>query len=310
MSNHHDYGVEVDGLQVHRRPRFTFGGRTKTHFTNSPGLTCHIPAGSITGLFGLNGVGKSTFLRAMAGRIPITGGQLTFTHAPAGAALSDLAPMLVGDPNEVPDLHVGDTPQFHQAFRPRWNQTLFDALVEEFEIPTDTDFKKLSRGQQSLTMAALGLASGEGLIAFDEVTSGVDQEARVKFTEVLLHRHERTQATYVLSSHLVDELDGIVDHTIVLTHGEVRFCGSPDNLREQFMTIHADQGAVSKLAESILPPLKLVETNDPGLVVTVPDGHVREKLAQATKAQGFATEWPTLAQASVYITEPKKPLGR
>lgn len=316
MSAHHSYGVDVSSLHI--RSQGATKKRTKgaksDGFADSAGLTCTVPAGSITGLFGLNGVGKTTLLEAMSGRIPFASGHLTYTEAPVGSSLDDLTPMLVGNPDEVPHENVGSVPKYHRALRPRWDQDLFDSLVEAFSIPTDTSFEKMSRGQKSLTMAALGLASGEGFIAFDEVTSGVDQEARANLLDVLLHRHGRDNATYMLSSHLVEELDGVIDHVIVMTKGEVVYCGSPDDLREQFITFHSSAEDVQKLLRENLSTEELaaarfIDSEDAGIVVRLPDSDSRQRMETAAQDANIHHEWPSLAQVSVYATEGHQPCG-
>lgn len=316
MSTHHSYGVDVSSLHIRSQgaTKKRKKGAKSDAFADSAGLTCTVPAGSITGLFGLNGVGKTTLLEAISGRIPFAGGHLTYTAAPVGSTLDDLAPMLVGNPDEVPDERVDSVPKYHRALRTRWDQDLFDSLVETFKVPTDTDFKKLSRGQKSLTMAALGLASGEGLIAFDEVTSGVDQEARANLIETLLHRHDRDNATYILSSHLVEELDGVIDHVIVMTKGAVLYCGPPDDLREQFITFHSSRQEVQRLLRENLTPkdftaARFIGSEDPGIVVRLSDGDSRRPIETAAQDANIHHEWPSLAQVSVYATEVHQPCG-
>src|SRR5690625_2929106 len=120
-----------------------------------------VPAGSITGLLGRNGAGKTTIMSIIAGQDRATSGEVLvnghtpFEHAPTLAQIS-----YVRDNQRYPDNYrLGHVLRIAPHFAANWDEDLAAELVERFMIPTSTRISKLSRGQLSAVAVVLGLAS-------------------------------------------------------------------------------------------------------------------------------------------------------
>lgn len=104
---------------------------------------------------------------------------------------------------------------------PHWSQATADRLIELFRIPTKTVVKKFSRDQVSALGIVLGLASRAPITFFDEPYLGLDATARAIFYEELMRDYAEHPRTIVLSTHLIDEMDQLLERVIVLDQGHV-----------------------------------------------------------------------------------------
>ena len=113
-----------------------------------------------------------------------------------------------------------------------------------FRIPKKTIIKKFSRGQFSGLGIVLGLASRAPITFFDEPYLGLDATARTHFYDVLLRDFAEHPRTIVLSTHLIDEMDKILEHVIILDRGRVVKDALADDLRGQAHSVSGRASAI------------------------------------------------------------------
>ncbi len=210
-------------------------GLTRVHKTTRAldDVSVQIRANTITGLLGRNGAGKTTFMSlATAQDRPTAGTVRVLGEAPFENAhvLEQLC--FIRDNQRYPD----DYALMHalraaRIFYPNWDQGLADELVELFRIPPKTMIKKFSRGQFSALGIVLGLASRAPVTFFDEPYLGLDATARAYFYDVLLRDYQAHPRTIVLSTHLIDEMDRLLERVVILDRGRVVRDADVDELR-------------------------------------------------------------------------------
>lgn len=196
-------------------------------------VTVDISSGVITGLLGRNGAGKTTFMalataqdRPSSGEVQVLGHD-PFEHA---ATLEQLC--FIRDNQRYPDEY-----KLKHAIRaasfsyPEWSQETADRLIELFRLPTKPVIKKFSRGQLSALGIVLGLASRAAVTFFDEPYLGLDATARAIFYDELLRDYAEHQRTIVLSTHLIDEMDRLLERVVILDQGRVVRHADVDELR-------------------------------------------------------------------------------
>lgn len=210
-------------------------GLTRTHkrVRALDDVSVSIAENTITGLLGRNGAGKTTFMslvtaqdRPTSGTISVHG-ESPFENA---AALERMC--FIRDNQRYPD----DYRMIHalraaRIFFPNWDQRLADELVDLFRIPTKPIIKKFSRGQFSALGIVLGLASRAPVTFFDEPYLGLDATARGHFYDVLLRDYAEHPRTIVLSTHLIDEMDRLLERVVILDDGRVVQDAETDELR-------------------------------------------------------------------------------
>lgn len=141
----------------------------------------------IYGLFGRNGVGKTTLLNIMATQIFHNEGSITvdeenpFSHSRAREKICFIKESGFGVNIKVKDIF-----KYAKEFYPNWDEGLKDILVSRFEIPVRKTYEKLSKGNKTLVGLITGLASRAPYTFFDEPSLGLDAANRYAFYEILL----------------------------------------------------------------------------------------------------------------------------
>lgn len=186
-------------------------------------VTLDIHANVITGLLGRNGAGKTTLMgiltaqdRPSAGTIRVNG------HDPFERAETLEQMCFLRDNQRYPDDYkLKHAIRAAAIFYPNWSQEVADRLIERFRIPRKPVVKKFSRGQLSALGIVLGLAARAPITFFDEPYLGLDATARGVFYDELLRDYAEHPRTIILSTHLIDEMDRLLERVIVLEQGRV-----------------------------------------------------------------------------------------
>ena len=196
-------------------------------------VSLQIKANTITGLLGRNGAGKTTFMSlATAQDRPTSGevfieGQTPFERAHVLERMCFLR-----DNQRYPDDYaLKHALRAARIFYPNWDQAYADELVRLFRIPRKTVVKKFSRGQFSALGIVLGLASRAPITFFDEPYLGLDATARGYFYDALLRDFQQHPRTIVLSTHLIDEVDRLLERVVILNAGRVVHDAEVEELR-------------------------------------------------------------------------------
>lgn len=209
-------------------------------------VTVQIRANTITGLLGRNGAGKTTLMSLMtaqdrptAGTVKVLGEE-PFENERVIEQLS-----FVRDNQRYPDDYkLKHALRAAKVFHPGWSQELADELVTLFRIPTKTVVKKFSRGQLSALGIVIGLASRAPVTFFDEPYLGLDATARAYFYDVLLRDYQEHPRTIVLSTHLIDEMDRLLERVVILDRGRVVQDADVDDLRGSAYQVAGRSAAV------------------------------------------------------------------
>ncbi len=200
-------------------------------------VSLSIPPRSIIGLVGRNGSGKTTLLRHVVGLfLPTSGECLTF-----GIPTRDLdAPQLqrIGfaqqRTNFLDWMRAGQAIRYVSSFYPRWDKSLEEALVKLLDIDLREKIGTTSPGNIQKLSLVLSTCYHPELLLLDEPLSELDPVARRDVIATLLDRFERDDVTMVISSHLLFDLERIVDRIICLEQGRLVTDSSLDDLKESF----------------------------------------------------------------------------
>src|SRR6201999_993022 len=108
-----------------------------------------------------------------------------------------------------------------------------DALLADFGLPADRAVKKLSRGMRSALGIVIGVAARAEGTLFDEPYAGLDAVARQIFYDRLLADYAEHPRTIVLSTHLIDEVAGLLEHVLLIDRGRLIVDEEAERLRGQ-----------------------------------------------------------------------------
>ncbi|MET3684087.1 ABC-2 type transport system ATP-binding protein [Alkalibacillus flavidus] len=216
-------------------------------------LTLDIPDKSMTGLVGPNGAGKTTLLNMIAGFEKTTDGELTvfgeepFDHLNVAANL-----FYVHDGMMYPqDFRIADVFRAFQTNYPHWDQALAEQLAQHFGLDIRQMPRYLSKGQASTLNAVIGLAVHTPVTLFDEPTTGMDYGVRRDFYRALLKSYLATPRTIVLSSHLLNELEDLLEHVVLINRGELVLQTEMDDLKHYAVGVSGTEEQLNGL-ENVL----------------------------------------------------------
>jgi ABC-2 type transport system ATP-binding protein len=200
------------------------------------GLTLCVPRGSIFGLLGANGAGKTSTIKALLGfRTPASGSAAVLGHDITRERLEINA--RIGYVSETNSLYGGLAyPQlcaFFRATSRTWDQGAVDRYVGTFGLPTNQPVRRFSKGMKTQMALCLALGSEPDLLILDEPTSGLDPIARRAFLNMLVGDVAAAGKTVFFSSHILSDVETVADSVAVLDKGRLVVSGELDALRQQ-----------------------------------------------------------------------------
>ena len=195
--------------------------------------TVKVPAGVIAGLVGPNGAGKTTLLEMITGLLKPTEGQVSVfgetSRAETAQALARVG-YVAQDHPLYRDFTVADTFHLGRAMNPSWDQELAASRMDALGIPLQRKVKSLSGGQRAQVSLTMALAKRAPLVVLDEPVSSLDPVARLEFMRDVMASAADADRTFLISSHVVSELERFCDWLIVLADGHVQLAGPADEL--------------------------------------------------------------------------------
>jgi len=203
-------------------------------------LSFQIEAGHIIGLVGPNSGGKSTLLRHLIGLYLPTQGSCRTLGVEAG----DLTPEQlshIGYVHQEAELmswmSCNEIINYVAAHYKTWNRDLEARLVKVFELDRKQKVGVMSPGQRQKLSILLAAAFEPTLLILDEPASALDPIARRHFLELLLDILQDSSRTILISSHILSDIEKVIDHILVLAEGRFLKNCSFDDLREDYVKL-------------------------------------------------------------------------
>ena len=197
-------------------------------------VTLQVPRGAVYLLVGPNGAGKSTTLKVLLDLVRTEQGAAEVF----GLNTRERAPEVRANVGYVPEfptwgygwMRVGRLLEHHALYYPTWDADYAAKLMQKFDLRTDRKMGVLSKGQARRVHLTMALAHRPPLLLLDEPTDGLDPFMRDETLGVLADHLAASPTTVVLSTHHVEEVEGLADHIGVLRNGELRAQMSRDDL--------------------------------------------------------------------------------
>jgi len=197
-----------------------------------------IKRGEIIGLLGANGAGKSTLLRCIIGLYLAEEGECVTFETDAG----ELSPKELGRIGYVHQegellgwMTTKQLIRYVSAYYENWNHELEEQYIEDFDISLKDRVGSLSPGQRQKLAILLAIGFEPELLILDEPASALDPIARGQFLDLLLEIIQDENRTIIISSHILSDVEKVIDHTLIMRKGSVLRDCSFDSLREEFV---------------------------------------------------------------------------
>ena len=201
-------------------------------------LCLEVPSGTICGLVGENGAGKSTTIRLLMGALrPDSGSARVLgsdVSSPEFRAVKEDIGVVLDEayfPESLNAVQVGNI--MAGTYR-RWDQGLYDGYLKRFDLPPKKQFKDFSRGMRMKLAIAVALSHQPKLLVLDEATAGLDPIVRDEVLDLFNEFTREEDHSILISSHILSDLEKLCDYIAFLHKGDLLFCEEKDRLLEEY----------------------------------------------------------------------------
>lgn len=211
-----------------------------------------LPEGCIMGLVGENGAGKSTTIRLLLRMARQDKGSITLLGKDNGENIRLIKEDLGVVPDEIgfPEcMTVKKVNAMMKHTYRNWQEDVFHAYAEKFQLPEKKEFKEFSKGMRMKLGIAVALSHRAKLLILDEATSGLDPVVRDEVVELLNEFTREESHAVLISSHIVSDLEKICDYIAFLHKGRLMLCEEKDVLLEQYVILHCTEEELAALPE-------------------------------------------------------------
>lgn len=209
-------------------------------------LSFSIEENKITGLIGRNGAGKTTLLKIIAGFIQVTEGKTTvFGENPFNNLQVSANRIFIDDTMTFPNsLTLKDILRTASTFYHNWDNDLAERLFTYYSFNPKQRHHHLSKGMKSTFNSIIGLSARCPLTIFDEPTTGMDSSVRKDFYRSLLKEYLDFPRTIILSSHLLNEIEDLLEDILLIKDGEKCLHASIEELKEYAIALNGNEEKV------------------------------------------------------------------
>lgn len=189
----------------------------------------------IYALLGRNGAGKTTLLNMLCTKYIPNEGEVLLFGEPAYENEKQLKNIcfMSDDMPAFNGFTVKKILAYAKAFYESFDYELCQRLLQLYGVKEETGYSVLSKGRRTALSIIIGLCSNSRIVLFDEIYSGLDAVARQQFYEILMEQQEKNPRTYILSTHLIEEMSGLFTDVIIIDGGKLILTSSMEDLRSK-----------------------------------------------------------------------------
>ena len=200
-------------------------------------MSFQVPGGTIVGLIGENGAGKSTTLKCILNLIRRDGGEIALLEndniRDERAVKEDIGVVL--DDTGFHDTLTADmVGNILSHIYQKWDKNLYQELLKRYDLPKNLFLKEFSKGMKMKLSIAAALAHHPKLLILDEPTSGLDPVVRDEILDEFFAFIRDEDHAILMSSHITTDLEKVADTIVYLHKGKVLLQGEKDLLLEQY----------------------------------------------------------------------------
>lgn len=195
------------------------------------GIDLTIEKGKIIGLLGPNGSGKTTLIKLANGLLKPTSGELKIAGLSQGLETQKIVSYLPERTYLNEWMKVSDIITFFKDFYEDFDENRAFDMLNKLNIDSDMKLKTLSKGTKEKVQLILVMSRRAQLYLLDEPIAGVDPAARDYILNTIISNYDEN-ATIIISTHLISDIEKILDDVIFISKGEIMLQKSVDEIRE------------------------------------------------------------------------------
>lgn len=200
-------------------------------------VSLRVPRGVVFGLIGVNGSGKTTLIKHVLGLLRAeTGCVRVFERDPVADPVGVLSRIgYLSEENDLPSwMTVAELIRYTKAFYPGWSDDYAEQLRRQFGLDPSSRIDTLSKGQKARAGLLVALAYRPELLVLDEPSSGLDPLVRRDILGAIIRTVADEGRTVLFSSHLLDEMERVVDHVAMIDKGRIVLSAALDELQASY----------------------------------------------------------------------------
>lgn len=214
-------------MNINSEPVISVKGLTQRYGTGRviySDLSFEVPKGRILGLLGKNGTGKTTtinilmgYLRPQKGECRIFGEPITELTPATRARIA----LLIEGHVQYSFMTIEQIEKFYSHFYPKWNRAAYYELMNKLHVSPNQKISTMSCGQRSQVALGLILAQNADLLVLDDFSLGLDPGYRRLFIDYLREYAKGEEKTVFMTSHIIQDLEQLIDDCIILDYGKI-----------------------------------------------------------------------------------------
>lgn len=211
-----------------------------------------VPYGSIVGLIGENGAGKSTIIKTITNVINNDGGNVSMFGNKGTISVEEKSKLaVVFDGSNFPDvLTVQTLNNVLKNIYPNWNEEKYFSMISKLDLPKGKKIKDFSKGMKMKLSIIVAFSHNANLMILDEATSGLDPVVRDDILDILLDFVQDENNSVLVSSHITSDLEKIADYIVFIHKGRLVFNLPKDELMYNYGVIKCGEELFSNLEKS------------------------------------------------------------
>ena len=212
-----------------------------------------VPQGTIVGLIGENGAGKSTTINAILGLINKDSGTVSVLgrqEQEINNAVREQIGVVFDASNFPENLSPKKLNHVLKNIYASWDEQTYHSLVKKLSLPSEKSIKQFSKGMKMKLSIAVALSHHSKLLILDEATSGLDPVIRDDILDMFLDFVQDEENSILVSSHITSDLEKVADYIVFIHNGKVVFSKSKDELIYQYGIIKCGLAQFDSLDKS------------------------------------------------------------
>ena len=195
-------------------------------------MNLSIPRGKIIGLLGPNGCGKTTLIKMINGLLAPSCGTVTINGYAPGIETKKIVSYLPERTYLQSNMRIREMISYFKDFYEDFNEDRAYGMLSSLDIDPDARLKTLSKGTKEKVQLILVMAREAKLYVLDEPIAGVDPAARDYILDVILTNYDPS-ASILISTHLIADIENILDQVVFIQNGQIRLSSSVDDIRAE-----------------------------------------------------------------------------
>ena len=195
-------------------------------------ISFEIHEGKITCILGINGVGKSTILKAICGLIKLDSGEILIDGEKLNYKTYNKIAFVPDVDNYFAQLTIKESFEFMKEFYKNWDEKKAYEMLELFELTDDRKIANLSKGNIARVKIILGFAQNAKYTILDEPFSGIDIFKREDFLSVIT-KYITDEQSIIITTHEIAEIEMIADDVILIDEGKLSLVFNAEKTREE-----------------------------------------------------------------------------